>query len=120
MGMQIAPGAKLDDGLLEACVVEDRSVLARFRDARHLALGTVHRAPKMLVQGVRTAMIEGEGQIYFHLDGEPGVAHDRLSISIRPGALKVRVRSRRYTDQPWRPLDTTALHVSAIVKKLRA
>ena len=91
MGMKIAPGAKLDDGLLEACVVEDRSVLARFRDARHLALGTVHRAPKMLVQGVRTAMIEGEGEIYVHLDGEPGVAHDRVSISIRPGALRVRV-----------------------------
>ena len=33
MGMQIAPAARLDDGLLEACVVEDRSVLARFRDA---------------------------------------------------------------------------------------
>ena len=91
MGMQIAPGAKLDDGLLEACVVEDRSVLARFRDARHLALGTVHRAPKMLVQGVRTAMIEREGEIYVHLDGEPGVAHDRVSIGIRPGALRVRV-----------------------------
>ena len=90
MGMQIAPGAKLDDGLLDACVVEDRSVLARFRDARHLALGTVHRAPKMLVRAVRTATIEGEGQIPFHLDGEPGIAHDRLTIGVRPGALKVR------------------------------
>jgi diacylglycerol kinase (ATP) len=91
MGMQIAPGAKLDDGLLEACVVDDRSVLARFRDARHLALGTVHRAPQMLLQAVRTATIEREGEIPFHLDGEPGVAHHRLSISVRPGALKVRV-----------------------------
>ena len=91
MGMQIAPGAKLDDGLLEACVVEDRSVLARFRDARHLALGSVHRAPKMLVQAVRTATIEGEGEMPFHLDGEPGVARDRLTISVWPGALKVRV-----------------------------
>ena len=91
MGMKIAPGARLDDGLLEACVVEDRSVLARFRDARHLVLGTVHRAPKMLVQGVRTAMIEGDGEIHFHLDGEPGVAHDRLTVNVWPGALKVRV-----------------------------
>src|SRR6188768_402658 len=91
LGMQIAPGAKLDDGLLEACVVDDRSVLARFRDARHLALGTVHRAPQMLLQAVRTATIEREGEIPFHLDGEPGVAYDRLTISVRPGALKVRV-----------------------------
>ena len=91
MGMQIAPGAKLDDGLLEACVVEDRSVLARFRDARHLAMGSVHRAPNMLVQAARTATIEGEGEMLFHLDGEPGVAYDRLTVSVRPGALRVRV-----------------------------
>jgi YegS/Rv2252/BmrU family lipid kinase len=91
MGMQIAPGAKLDDGLLEACVVEDRSVLARFRDARHLALGTVHRAPAMLIQPVRNATIELEGEMHFHLDGEPGVGRDRLVIGVRPRALRVRV-----------------------------
>jgi YegS/Rv2252/BmrU family lipid kinase len=91
MGMQIAPGAKLDDGLLEACVVEDRSVLARFRDARHFALGSIHRAPQMVIQPVRTAVVETDGEIEFHLDGEPGVARDRVIITIRPGALKVKV-----------------------------
>ena len=91
MGMQIAPGARLDDGLLEACVVEDRSVLARFRDARHLALGSVQRAPRMLMQPIRTAVVESDGEIEFHLDGEPGVVRDRLTITVRPGALMVRV-----------------------------
>jgi YegS/Rv2252/BmrU family lipid kinase len=91
MGMRIAPGARLDDGLLEACVVEDRSVLARFRDARHLALGSVHRAPRMVMQRVRTAIVEADGEIEFHLDGEPGVARDRLTVTIRPGALMVKV-----------------------------
>ena len=91
MGMQIAPGARLDDGLLEACVVEERPVLARFRDARHLALGSVHRAPNMVIQPVRHATIESKGDIEFHLDGEPGVVRDRLSISVRPGALRVKV-----------------------------
>ena len=91
MGMQIAPGARLDDGLLEACVVEDRSVLARFRDARHLALGSIHRAPRMAMQGVRTAIVEADGEIEFHVDGEPGVVRDRLTVTIRPGALQVKV-----------------------------
>jgi YegS/Rv2252/BmrU family lipid kinase len=91
MGMQIAPGARLDDGLLEACVVEDRPVLARFRDARHLALGSVHRAPRMVMQPIRTAVVEADGEIEFHLDGEPGVARDRLTVTIRPGALMVKV-----------------------------
>ena len=90
MGMQIAPLARLDDGLLEACVVVDRSVLARFRDARHLALGSVHRAPDMIIQSIRSATLESEGDIEFHLDGEPGVARDRVTITIRPKALKVK------------------------------
>ena len=91
MGMQIAPGARLDDGLLEACVVEDRSVLARFRDARHLVLGSVQRAPRLLMQPIRTAVVESHGEIEFHLDGEPGVVRDRLTVTVRPGALMVRV-----------------------------
>jgi len=91
MGMRIAPSARLDDGLLEACVVDDRSVAARFRDARHFALGSIDRAPGMTIQRVRTAVVEAEGAIEFHLDGEPGVAHDRVTITIRPGALFVKV-----------------------------
>ena len=80
-----------DDGLLEAVVVEDRSVLARFRDARHLALGSIHRAPQMVMQPIRTAIVESDGEIEYHVDGEPGVARNRLSISVRPGALSVKV-----------------------------
>ena len=71
--------------------VADRSVLARFRDARHLALGSVHRAPDMIIQSIRSATLESEGDIEFHLDGEPGVVRDRLTVTIRPGALMVKV-----------------------------
>jgi YegS/Rv2252/BmrU family lipid kinase len=91
MGMQIAPGARMDDGLLEACVVEERPVLARFRDARHLALGSVHQAPNMVIQPIRSATIESRGDIEFHLDGEPGVVRNRVTISVKPGALTVKV-----------------------------
>ena len=91
MGMQIAPRARPDDGLLEAIVVADRPVLARFRDARHVALGSIHRAPRMVMQPIRTAIVESEGEIEYHVDGEPGVAQNRLTISVRPGALSVKV-----------------------------
>ena len=47
VGVQIAPGAKLDDGLLDAIIVEDRPVISRFLDARYLALGGIDRAPKI-------------------------------------------------------------------------
>jgi len=80
-------------GVREGCryAGRDRSVLARFRDARHLALGSVHRAPRMVIQPVRTAMVETAGEIEYHLDGEPGIARDRVTVTIRPRALMVKV-----------------------------
>jgi diacylglycerol kinase (ATP) len=91
MGMQIAPNAKLDDGMLEACVVVDRPVLSRFLHARHLAAGTIDRAPSLIRESVRGATIEADGEIVYHLDGELAVASGRLEIAMRPGALRVKV-----------------------------
>ncbi len=91
MGMQIAPGAKLDDGLLEACIVEDRPVISRFLHARHMAMGKIERAPKITLRSVREAVVEADGEIEFHVDGEPGVADRRLEVSVRPAALRVKV-----------------------------
>jgi YegS/Rv2252/BmrU family lipid kinase len=91
IGARIAPMAELDDGWLDAFVVDERAVLARFWHARHLALGTAHLAPNVTARRVRHAVIETAGPIDFHVDGEPGCAHDRIEVHIRPGALKVRV-----------------------------
>lgn len=90
MGIRIAPHARLDDGLLEACVVRDRPVVSRFLHATHLARGSIDRAPQLLRGSVRRATIESQSEIEYHLDGEPGVSSGPLDISIRPGALKVR------------------------------
>ena len=91
IGARIAPMAELDDGWLDAFVVDERAVLARFWHARHLALGTAHLAPNVTAERVRHAVIDAPGPIDFHVDGEPAVAHDRVEVSIRPGALHVRV-----------------------------
>jgi YegS/Rv2252/BmrU family lipid kinase len=91
MGARIAPMAELDDGWLDAFVVDERPVLARFWHARHLALGTAHRAPRVTARRVRHATIEAPGEIDFHVDGEPSVASGPIEVSIRPAALQVRV-----------------------------
>jgi diacylglycerol kinase family enzyme len=90
MGACISPGALLDDGLLEAIVVEDRSTVARFVDARHLALRTIHRAPRVHVTPVRSAIVTSDRPMQFHLDGEPGVVEGKVQVAILPGALRVR------------------------------
>ena len=90
MGACLSPGAELDDGLLEATIVEDRPALARFLDARHLALRSIARAPRVQVMQVRAAAVTTEGRMQYHLDGEPGAATGRVTIGILPGALQVR------------------------------
>ena len=90
MGAVLSPGAELDDGLLDAFVIEDRSVFARFWDARHLARGTVERAPGVIQRKVRRATIESPARMEFHVDGEPGYADGRLEISVMPRALIVK------------------------------
>jgi YegS/Rv2252/BmrU family lipid kinase len=86
-GAKLSADARLDDGLLDAVIVEDRSVPARFWHARLLASGTPGRAPRVLTRQVRHARITRRGPIEFHVDGETGVASGLVDVSIRPGAL---------------------------------
>jgi YegS/Rv2252/BmrU family lipid kinase len=91
MGVRIAPHAQLNDGKLDACIVEDRPVVSRFLHARHLALGSIQRAPRLVTAAVRQAIVETDGEIVYHVDGEPGIAQNRVEIKVRPGALRVKV-----------------------------
>jgi diacylglycerol kinase family enzyme len=81
----------MDDGRLEALVVNDRPPLSRLLAARHLALGTADRAPDVIRRSVTSADVETDGEILYHVDGEIGRARDRVEVRIHPGALKVRV-----------------------------
>jgi len=100
MGAVLAPGAELDDGLLDAFVIDDRPVVARFWQARHLARGTVERAPGVVQRKVRTAVIESAAPMEFHVDGEPGRTGDRLDVSLMPKALRVKALDGSATSLP--------------------
>jgi diacylglycerol kinase (ATP) len=89
--IRLAPNARMDDGMLEALVVEDRPPLARLLAAGHLALGTADRATRVIRRSVASAVVETDGDILYHVDGEVGRAKDRVDVRIRPGVLKVRV-----------------------------
>lgn len=99
LGARIAPGALLDDGLLEAIIVEERGVLARFWDARHLAKGTPQLAPSVGIRQVRRAVIEAKGEMEFHVDGEPARARDRIEVEVIPAALVIRSVIRKSADR---------------------
>jgi diacylglycerol kinase family enzyme len=90
IGARIAPQAQLDDGLLDATIVEARPLLARFWHARHMALGTAHLAPSVSVRQVRHAIVDSEFPMEFHVDGEPGTIEGPVEVRILPGALRVK------------------------------
>jgi diacylglycerol kinase (ATP) len=89
-GIRLSAGAKLDDGLLDATIVEDRSVVTRFWHARHLARGAADRAPRVLSRQIRRAVVRSAGGMEYHVDGEPGRADERIEVTIRPRALLIK------------------------------
>lgn len=95
-GMKIAPGARLDDGLLDVVVIEAASRLDLLRslptvyDGSHVARPevTVLRGSRVELRGAAPGSIPVGG------DGEPlgilpGPADPPVVVEVRPGALEV-------------------------------
>lgn len=94
-GMRIAPGAAVDDGLLDLCVVGDVSRLAALGQLANLYRGTHVNHPKVEMARAREIEIHGPDGTRSHLDGEP-FGPLPLRIVIHRGA--VRIASRAASD----------------------
>ena len=91
-GARIAPGARVDDGLLDLVMVTERSRLATLGQLPRLFNGTVDRMRGCTIQRIREVTVEADQPMTFHVDGEPVVGGTRLSARVHPGALQVAVR----------------------------
>jgi diacylglycerol kinase (ATP) len=89
--VQIAPGARLDDGLLELVIVDQLSTLSIALRLPSLFRGTLKPGRGVTMRAVRELTVRAEGPIPFHVDGEPRVGSTELSVTTLPGALLVRV-----------------------------
>ncbi|HEY2934022.1 MAG TPA: diacylglycerol kinase family protein [Acidobacteriota bacterium] len=90
-GAQIAPLARIDDGLLDLVVVEDRSVARRFLTAPRLFTGTLLGAAGVHHRKTASLTIFSDEPVIFHVDGEPKAPANKLTAGIHLKALKVRV-----------------------------
>jgi diacylglycerol kinase (ATP) len=91
-GARIAPGARVDDGLLDLVVIEEQSRLATIRQLPRLFNGSVAQVRGCTMQQIREVTIEADRPMTYHVDGEPAVGGTRLSVRVHPGALRVAVR----------------------------
>ncbi len=89
-GAIIAPSAELDDGALEAVVVEDRGRGVVLRSVPRLFAGTIESAPGVSICRIQSAVIRSDGPVLYHADGEPYVGGSSIQVSIRPRALQLR------------------------------
>jgi YegS/Rv2252/BmrU family lipid kinase len=91
-GARIAPGARVDDGLLDLVVLEERWRLVTLTQLPRLFNGTVDRMRGCTIQRIREVTVEADQPMTFHVDGEPVVGGTRLRALVHPGALRVVVK----------------------------
>jgi YegS/Rv2252/BmrU family lipid kinase len=103
----IAPGARLDDGLLDIVVVEDAPVAEILANAPRLFLGGIERFRRYRRLAAPAAVLTGATPAPFHRDGEPEPAADRLEVSLTPRALSVLV-PRATAEDPRGPFSHAA------------
>lgn len=88
-GARIAPGALLDDGLLDLVVFQERSRLSTLVHIRRLFTGTAARVPGLRLERVTDVVIEADEPLTFHVDGELCLGGTRLHARVHPAALHV-------------------------------
>jgi len=88
-GAVIAPGARVDDGLLDLVVMEERSRLNTIVQLPRLFQGTVDRMKGCSIRRIGRATIESDRPMIYHVDGEPVSGGTSLRVRVHPGALYV-------------------------------
>lgn len=84
---RIAPGARLDDGLLDLVVVEESSRVGTLLQLPRLFNGTAAQVRGCTMTRIRSATIESDQAITFHADGEPVLGGKSVKVRLHPGAL---------------------------------
>lgn len=86
-GMKITPGALVDDGLLDVCVVRPLSRVNFLRIFPRVFQGTHVSHPNVTIERAKRVRIEAEGIVAYG-DGER-IAPLPIDVEVVPGALRV-------------------------------
>jgi diacylglycerol kinase (ATP) len=87
-GMRVAPGAVVDDGVLDLCIVGDVSRATALQQLVNLYRGTHVRHPQVEQARGRLIEVTGDAATLVHLDGEP-FGHLPLRVELHAGRLLV-------------------------------
>lgn len=85
----IAPGASLDDGLIDFCVVPKSGVWKTLELGYRIMKGTVESFEGFQCVRGKKGVISGRRTRFAHVDGEPFDYSGDVEITVLPGALRV-------------------------------
>jgi len=88
-GAQIAPRAKIDDGLLDLCILRNLSLLQALIKLPKLFFGKIDSIPQMDYYQIAQTEIIREKPGPIHMDGDPFIEAPQLKVSILPRSLVV-------------------------------
>jgi YegS/Rv2252/BmrU family lipid kinase len=89
-GAHIAPGADLEDGLLDFVAVRDRGFIGNVLRAPALFTRNINRRNGIDTHRVREVTIRSREPMLFHVDGEAVQGSDTLVARVHPRALRLR------------------------------
>ncbi len=92
---QIAPDARLDDGLFEVVIMKDAPRWQYFAALPSMLNNKIYEEEFVEHYTAARVKISAKGKNYVHLDGEGMVVKDELNFEIKPVALKVLVPKKR-------------------------
>ncbi len=89
-GSQIAPGADLEDGLLDFVTVHHRGFVGNILRVPALFAGRIDRSAGIDTHRVREVTIRCREAMLFHVDGEAMQGSNTLVVRVHPRALRLR------------------------------
>jgi len=90
-GARIAPGARVDDGLLDLVAVPRPGVVGALAMAARLFLGSFDRSPQVCRMRSARFVIERPAPGLIHTDGEPHETSARVEVVVLPRSLRLLV-----------------------------
>lgn len=91
---RIAPGARVDDGLLDLVAIRETSLLGLAAMAPRLFLGNLDRHPKVTRLRGASFTIERAAPGVVHTDGETHAMGRKITVRVNPGSLRVLIPAR--------------------------
>jgi diacylglycerol kinase family enzyme len=90
-GAKIAPGASIDDGILQLIKIKPFPFYSGLEIFRKLMMGKLNSSPFFSSDPFHLVELQCDQELQGHLDGEPVLFGRNLKINIVPGALLVQI-----------------------------